>query len=439
MATGETAIAADEADRAFERLRNFRTIVLAVSGGPDSLALLALVAEWRDRMGRFTPAISVATVDHQLRARSDIEAQAVAEIAAQFGLPHTTLQWNGDKPATGIPDAARAARYALLDEHARTLSGGESAAIVTAHHQDDQAETIFMRLLRGGGVSALAAMPIERALARDTHVRLVRPLLTFAKSRLIASLANRGISWFDDPSNDNATFERVRVRQTLAAAQISASPLATAARRMRDADDGLRFAATSFAQSIGFLTEHAIYARCDRQAFDNGPVILRQIILDRAIAHFGGATRAPDLSELEALAQRFVNCAPFTVTLGGAVISAGSRYVRVWREPARITAAAATLRSGPAVPWDGRFMVGFEGRGVAITVKPLGPSHQDHSGALGLRTALKDVPRAAFAGLPAFYAGEALIGVPILTNSQGRQTLTGGGEIWSEPIPMPAF
>lgn len=433
MTTAEAAIAVDEADRAFERLRNFRHVVLAVSGGPDSLALLMLVAEWRERLGHAAPMISVATVDHQLRPDSASEARAVAAIAADLGLPHAILDWTGDKPATGIANAARDARYALLDAHARSLSAGEPAALVTAHHQDDQAETFVMRLMRGGGVTALAAMPAERSLAGSSNVTLVRPFLPFSKSRLIATLARRDVSWFDDPSNENAAFERVRVREVLAAANIDAAALATSARRMREASDGLRFAARAFSHSIGLVCERNIYARFDRGVFDDGPVILRQMVLERLIANFGGATRRPELAELEMLAQRFADRAPFTATLGGAVISAGSRYVRLWREAGRIDAAPVMMTARSPVRWDDRFMLSVDETYANLIVKPLGLGHADRLVLAGI----KDIPRAALAGLPAFYDDATLIGVPILTNPEGCQTLADGGQIRSEPILLP--
>lgn len=434
MTTSEAAIAAEEADRAFERLRDFRHVVLAVSGGPDSLALLILIAEWRVRLGDAAPVISVATVDHRLRANSAVEAQGVARLAAELGLPHMTLDWTDDKPPTGIPEAARSARYALMEAHARSLSGGERVALVTAHHQDDQAETFFMRLMRGGGVTALAAMPGERPVATGSKVILLRPLLAFSKSRLVATLARRRVSWFDDPSNENAAFERVRVRQMLADAHIDAAVLATAARRMRDASDGLRFAARAFVESAGLIIDRNIYARLDRAAFDEAPVILRQMALGDLIARFGGATPPPELSELEALAHRFAARAAFTATLGGAVISAGSRYVRVWREVGRIEAQPLVLHAGLPARWDDRFIVSVEGSSADVIVKPLRLGR----GADFVHAGTKDIPRAALAGLPAFYDGATLLGVPILTNPEGRQTLVDGGQLICEPIPAPA-
>lgn len=437
MTRYEEAIAAEEADRAFERLRTFPYLVLAVSGGPDSLALLALIAEWRSRIGDDAPAVTIATVDHGLRERSRHEAQTVADMSARFGLPHVTLDWIGEKPKTGIADAAREVRYALLDDYAQIIAGGAAVAVVTAHHQDDQAETFFMRLMRGGGVTALAAMPSERPLASDASVKLVRPLLQFSKQRLVATLAVRQISWFEDPSNDNREFERVRVRQALAETELSAPALATAARRMRDAADGLQFATGALAQSAGLMIDRNIYARFGRVAFEDAPMILRQMLLEHLVDRFGGATRRPELSELERLAERFTQRAPFTVTLGGAVISAGSRYVRLWREHGRIDAMPVALRPGQPVRWDDRFIVAYDGGGADMTVRPLGDAAVDVSDDVMLGG--KDIPRAAIASLPAFYYNGILAGVPILTSPDGCETRSDGRRMKTEPIPLPVI
>ena len=185
------------------------------------------------------PNVRVATVDHRLREESGREAEIVAGHSAALGFYHTTLRWEGAKPARGIPNAARNARYELLEAHARSFS--ENSAVVTAHHQDDQAETVFMRLARGGGVDALAAMRDERDISDGSPVRLVRPLLGFSKARLIASLNARGVSWLDDPTNSNMKFERARVRQTLEASGLDAAALAAGrlgeCRRSRSSDD----------------------------------------------------------------------------------------------------------------------------------------------------------------------------------------------------------
>ncbi|MEQ1669673.1 MAG: tRNA lysidine(34) synthetase, partial [Hyphomicrobium sp.] len=129
-------VSAEEADQAFACLERFETLLLAVSGGPDSLALLYLVAEWAKRKGLPTERLFAATVDHQLRAESAAEAALVAEHCSRLGVPHTTLNWQ-QKPWSGLMAAARDARYDLLASHIATIAGSQPAAVVTAHTLDD--------------------------------------------------------------------------------------------------------------------------------------------------------------------------------------------------------------------------------------------------------------------------------------------------------------
>ncbi|MEQ1652541.1 MAG: tRNA lysidine(34) synthetase TilS [Hyphomicrobium sp.] len=418
MSRFDEAISAGEADSAFECLRPFTRVVLAVSGGPDSLALLYLAADWRRRLGANGPALSVVTVDHGLRAEAAHEAAYVAQLATGLGLAHQTLHWTGDKPRTGLPNAARSARYALLDAHVQSIAQGGCAAIVTAHHQDDQAETFFMRLARGGGVDALAAMTGDRVLSGTSPVRLLRPLLAFSKARMIASLVKAGVIWIDDPTNSDVSFERARVRAALDASGLEAAPLAMTARRMREARAGLAYAMLHFKPTLALDLNGGVFARFERRAFDDGPRILRQMVVSELIGAFGGASRPPELSEIEALAVRLEAPDEIAVTLGGAMISAGMRYVRVWREPGRLSVPELTLTAGQRQLWDERFWVGYDGdAATAVKVGPLGRAGYD---AIAADVADRFRPPAGAAyGLPAFFADGALLAVPALGLAPG--------------------
>ncbi|HXH44703.1 MAG TPA: tRNA lysidine(34) synthetase TilS [Bradyrhizobium sp.] len=201
-------ISALEARRLFARFKAEPALVLAVSGGPDSVALMWLAARWRRSLGR-GPQLSVVTVDHGLRPEAAREAREVKQLAAEFGLPHRTLRWRGAKPRTGLPAAAREARYRLLAGAARAAGASH---VLTAHTRDDQAETLLMRLLRGSGLAGLSAMaPLSE---RDGLV-LARPLLDVPKSQLIATLRRARIGFAEDPTNQDTAFTRPRLRALL--------------------------------------------------------------------------------------------------------------------------------------------------------------------------------------------------------------------------------
>lgn len=203
----ETFGAADLATR-FAPLNQARGALLAVSGGPDSVALMLLAHTWaRARSDQSGAWLAVATVDHGLRPQSCEEAEAVAGWTAALGLPHRILAWQGEKPATRIQERAREARYALLLAHAQEIGADH---ILTAHHADDQAETILFRLLRGSGLSGLAGMAGAASRGALIHSR---PLLDCPKDALIAVCAARGHPYFRDASNENLAYARARLRK----------------------------------------------------------------------------------------------------------------------------------------------------------------------------------------------------------------------------------
>lgn len=208
---------------------------VAVSGGPDSLALLLLAA--RARPGR----IDAATIDHRLREDSRGEAEMVARLCAELGVPHAilTARWE-DLPETAIQERARKERYRLLAYWAEERGLG---ALATAHHAEDQAETVLMRLARGAGVKGLAAMR-RRSVTPGAHVRLARPLLGWRQAELEQVCADAGVAPVRDPSNADERYERVRVRGTLSeAGWLDPAAIAHAAANLAEADDALEWAA----------------------------------------------------------------------------------------------------------------------------------------------------------------------------------------------------
>ncbi len=177
---------------------------LAVSGGPDSLALLLLAAEALP--GR----IAVASIDHGLRAEAADEVALVERIAGERGIPFTALKVA--LAAGNVQAQARTARYAAL---ARWADAAGLGAIATAHHADDQAETLLMRLNRGSGLAGLAGVRGRGQIAGSETV-LLRPLLGWRKAELAAVVAAAGITPAEDPSNTNPAFDRARLRAALA-------------------------------------------------------------------------------------------------------------------------------------------------------------------------------------------------------------------------------
>src|SRR6476469_5929654 len=190
-ADGGAALTAAEVRSLFADLADVPVLVLAVSGGPDSTALLMLAARWRKARKR-GPKLVAVTVDHGLRAEARREALAVKRLARSLGVTHRTLRWSGRKPSTGLQEAARRERYRLLAGAARAASARH---VLTAHTLDDQAETVLIRLARGSGVSGLAAMARIAPVPGSHDIALVRPLLELLKAERLATLRKARIAY----------------------------------------------------------------------------------------------------------------------------------------------------------------------------------------------------------------------------------------------------
>lgn len=283
-----------------------RKIGIAVSGGPDSLALLLLAAAVRPG------AVEVATVDHGLRAESADEALTVTRICAELGVPHSVLAVTVE-PGASLQAQAREARYQALAHWAeeRGLS-----AIATAHHLDDQAETLLMRIARGSGVGGLAGVQASRPLPNG--VQLVRPLLGWRRSELESIVAGAGLTPIDDPSNADERYDRTRARALLASTQwLEPERMAQVAVNAANAEEAL-----------GWSAAQAFESRAEREGKGikldpNGlPRELKRRLLVGALAALGADEPAgPALMRaLEALD------AGETVTLAGLKLEGGTRW-----------------------------------------------------------------------------------------------------------------
>lgn len=252
-------VAESELSALFDDLAKSQKTLLAVSGGPDSTALLVLAAQWRASRGH-GPELIAATIDHKLRAASAREAKMVARLAAKLGIPHHTLAWKGKKPVTGVQEAARDARFALFSKLAKEIGAD---TLMTAHTRDDQAETVLHRMGRGSGIGGLGG--IRRVHQRD-GIFLARPFLDLPKARLIATLKKLRIPFATDPTNKDTKYLRARLRKLaplLAKEGIDAANLALMAKRLGRANAALNRLAdeAAFALRVDCETGRAFEAR----------------------------------------------------------------------------------------------------------------------------------------------------------------------------------
>jgi tRNA(Ile)-lysidine synthase len=308
------ALSSADIDALFAPFGRARALLIAVSGGPDSTALLLMAAEWAKRRGKTR--IEAATIDHALRPESADEAKAVATLCARLGVSHRILQWKGAKPATRLQERAREARYRLLVDHAKAIGAD---ALMTAHHADDQAETVLFRLLRGSGVAGLRGMDLMTA--RD-GMTIARPLMSLRKRDLVAFANARGAPFIDDPSNTDPRFARTRLRALLVRLGeegLDAQALDRLARRARETEEALAHLAAEVEAHLG--SEGALDAR----ALFAAPIAIARRILAQRIASAGGrdASRI-GLEKIEALAlslsEALKERRAYGANVGGAVV-----------------------------------------------------------------------------------------------------------------------
>jgi tRNA(Ile)-lysidine synthase len=351
-----SAISAADAKRLFAEWKAVPALVLAVSGGPDSVALMWLAARWRRSLPH-GPRLVAVTIDHGLRAESAREANDVKRLARSLDLAHHTLRWTGAKPKTGLPAAARTARYRLLAKAARDHG---ATHILTAHTRDDQAETLLMRMLRGSGLAGLSAM--VRQTPRD-GVMLARPLLNISKSQLVATLKKAKIGFADDPTNRDIHFTRPRLRAlmpALAAEGGDARNLARLAARLARANAAVEVLADGAERYLA-LREHDASRAAQHgdisnlkfsnarmrvfefEAFAATPEEIQVRLLQRAIDRFGHEGPA-ELGKVEALVSALAQAGvkksgtarpKLKQTLAGALISLVDGRIRVEPAPPR--------------------------------------------------------------------------------------------------------
>jgi tRNA(Ile)-lysidine synthase len=428
------AVAEAELDVLLAPLDPFAVLILAVSGGADSVAMMHLVARWAARHSNPGRTILVATVDHALRAESAREAEWVADAAQALGFAHETLRWGGAKPSTGVQEAARAARYELLAELGWQRGASGPVAIVTAHTEDDQAETLLMRLARGSGLDGLTGMSPSRILHADSRCRLVRPLLGVSRSRLEATLSVGKIGWIEDPSNACDKFERVRVRaerSKLAALGLTNEKLALSARRLERARLALEAAALALQTEVRLDLHEGMFASLDARAFGHAQEELRMRVATRLISAFGGQEVVPRLSKLEALIARLAAPDFEGATLGGCIVTRKGGTLFVYREPERCEMEGLELAPGEVAVWDRRFRVASAPEvGAPVVVRALGPG-----GYAKLRKKLETdpgmtqalPPARAAAALPSFWQGSKLLDVPPLSALPGAPQVSAKG------------
>ncbi|HEY4164488.1 MAG TPA: tRNA lysidine(34) synthetase TilS [Dongiaceae bacterium] len=392
-------------------------IAVGVSGGPDSMALALLLADWvAERGGR----LFAITVDHGLRPESAAEARQVgAWLSGQAGVTHHILEWTGPKPKSGIQAAARAARYELMTDFCRANG---ILHLCVAHQLDDQWETYSMRAERGGtehGLSGMSGMRPWRG------ARILRPLLPAPKRSLVEFLEKRKQAWVEDPSNSNRNFERVRQRERQA--DLALDPRASLV-VMRNVwgmrQNAERDAATLLARTLAIDPNGFALLN---QEFAAAPAPIAMMALGWVLQTVGGADYAPAFSRRRAALARMESPGWPGFTLGGCEVIGKS-----WENLSRALLCRdwgairdrRLVTPGASLYWDRRFEIQVspdlpEDR--SYIVSKLGERGVQWLGRNWRSLAGHSVPEPVRKGLAALWAGNEPIAVPQLDFGSGMK------------------
>ena len=392
-------------------------LALAVSGGGDSMGLLALAAEAQKL--DYAPRFSVLTVDHKLRPEAAAEAAQVAAVCRALGLPHTVLSADEKRSKTGIQQHARTLRYRLM---AIWCAEHKAQALVVAHHQDDQAETVLMRMARGSGVKGLGGMAPRQKIHTDAGpLLLLRPFLTDAGDALKTVAAEAGLPINHDPSNDDTRFERVRWRRLLPkleAEGLDAATLAELAANMRQAQAALDKKLTGWLE--GYADWHEYGVLClPRTPFEALPHAHQHRLLGRFVQYFGQHAHPLKRRKSERVLHNMTNTPHGGAVLGGTQVRWRSDVIFMGREAAACP-SPLWLHDANGV-WDKRFSFTSNGEVANLHLAALGQAGVQEMRNRGV-VFDKKIPAVYLAALPGLFSGADLIDCPVLMKTPGNMT-----------------
>jgi tRNA(Ile)-lysidine synthase len=362
-------------------------VLVAVSGGSDSIALLMLASAWA---GQNKVDLQVVTVDHGLRPEAAAEAAFVAGVSESLRLSHVTLAWDGIKPLSGVASAARNARYRLIEEFAKDIG---ATTVLVGHTADDQAETVYMRNQRnsnyaeGRGLSGMA-----RHVKLPDGLNLRRPLLALTRAELRAYLSDLNQSWIEDPSNRDEAFERVRVRKELAGDEDRIRSIC------RFADVMARDRAVRARSVYEFLDENLTLSegptyQVPVEALELLEKPIRTLTIQVLAALAGGGEYFVPPASVSRL---FEFSTEARMTMGSAIVERSGSQLRLYREKRNLP--GILVAPGEETIWDGRLKI-TNASSTTYFCGPVDASRLELAEAI-LGKKLPVRPRAAIGGTP---------------------------------------
>ncbi len=432
-------IGEEEFDRLMQGLRPFESspsLAIALSGGPDSLALALLLNRW---VKKNSGTLFAVTVDHGLRSESAKESQTVAGWMQKRSIQHAILKWAGEKPLTHLQEKARKARHTLLE---RYCQDHQIQHLFFAHHREDQVETFLLRFLQKSGVDGLSAMS---SLSEGPFVRKLRPLLKIPKERIYATLEDFEQPFLEDPSNENFKFRRVQLRaqkEGFEALGMSGDVIESIIEKSSWVRESLEKETIKALFEIVSVSKLG-YATLDLKKFRTCSFEIARRVLERVVLMIGGKSYGPRWESLIPLVKLLQKAAQSSLvkTLNGVLLKKKHDILFLLKEPdnlQKINLLAeidADAKVEGFMIWKGRFLIEIlqsddqkipkkipkkiQGR----SLQPLGKKgvlFLKHQGILTeeRRIVDKKVPQGVYddilATLPALWENDDLLSVPHL-------------------------
>ncbi|WP_316353329.1 tRNA lysidine(34) synthetase TilS [Candidatus Trichorickettsia mobilis] len=327
-----------------------KVIAIAVSGGGDSVALLALMHQWATA---HSIKLMIMTVNHNLRAQAIVEVKYVMNLAQNFGYNCAILNWDHQHNFANLQEKAREARYSLMTGLCKQL---DILTLLTAHHNDDDFENFIIRQERKSGILGLHHSSINFR----GNIRILRPLFDIHKAELLNYLLANNISWFEDESNLSNKYKRAQIRIALAGQeQICQNKLRVQQDKINEQANIIKpLLIAAIAESVTIYQYGFASIELDKLNNFNDDIQLQ--LIHFVLTIISGNTKVPRARSSLPILSSLHDCQKFIKTLHGCVLDKSANILLIYREYGKNPPLDVPLIDG--VVWDNRFSLDHKNR-----------------------------------------------------------------------------
>ena len=327
------------------------SVAVSFSGGSDSLALVILMNNWIKKHKGF---LTLIYFDHKLRKGSYLESQYAKELSKKLGINHKILTWNEEKPKNSIMQKAREMRYEKIISFCKQK---KIMTVMTAHHLDDSLETYFMKKKRNSLTPNLAGIPFKNT---QDQVQILRPLINLRKSRLIQTCEKNKFKWFEDPSNQDKNFERVRVRNIIGGlSKYKRSQLYSEFKVITYENKFFEIELANFFMKNLEFEDYGKFI-INKKEFKYQNKCLQIEILKRILVTCSGSVYSPRSRSIKFFLDKYLKLENVKFTIHSCIVECYSDKIYIFREyvkTKRSNPKQLIIKKKKSVIWDNRFLI----------------------------------------------------------------------------------